>query len=275
MTFEMRREALSLAREITPPSDAATLIANATRIEAYLRGEADAPTTFDGSAATTVAYNAVGWDTPLGKTPEHTDPRTWSGTGLDLNVLLDNGSTMICKARNIGMTSFLIEYAANKTRNHETVLWFSANGRGADEARKLIGENRGNTALVDLGGLNRFADEEDGVTVTPKQRGCRYDHIIVDGMAFLPYGKEADFLSTVMPMSQHFVFASEPGQKRGLFYDLWLNSPSYQKVMLTWHTPLYPAKPDALAQAQKLRESLGEDRFRNQFECVFREVTDE
>lgn len=258
MNYDMRLTALNIAREL-PHADADALIYSAKKIEAHLRGKIAQPL--------------------LETAPEYSnETKAWTGIAQDLKALLLSGSTIVCKSRHIGMTTFLADFAAEHTRQSKHVLWLSATLRQAEETKSLIDRSGGVPLYIEFGGLNRFKNfDENGVENKLAARRSNYDLIIVDGLAYLPYSADAEFWSTIVPLSDHIILASEPGQARGLFYNLWQNNPNFRKVMLTWHTPLYDDKlpEERKNEVARLREALGDDRFRNQFECAFRECSEE
>lgn len=279
MTYEVRLAALNIAREI-PHASAEELIATAQKIENHLLGTT-APMTLMETARSLglapaseedkLAYNAM-----FNFKPEEL---TWTGTADDVKKLMLEGSTLLNASREIGLTTFLADFVAEQSRDHKQILWLSNTGREAEKARELILKRGGLVAVVDFGGLNRFADVDEhgnsNKTIALAKGTCRYDMIVVDGLASLPYGKETDFLASILPMTKHFIFASTPGQDRGLFHDMWTKSTDFQKVALMWNTPLRPQLEDTAKIMAKLRETIGEARFRNQFECGFRPFGEE
>jgi hypothetical protein len=262
--YKTRQLALEMARSIARPGQQPSqLIEAAYEIEQYLIGSAKSNAAIDFHGA------------PI----EPIDPsiNTWSGTACDLAQLCNQGNTLINKARQVGMTRFLIELAIENTKVGKRVLFFGNNGHNTNDARKKFVSGGGETSLADFKALNAIAtgaEASDAETLADYYRGSqKFDLVIVDGLAFLPYSRETDFLTGIMPIGMRFVMASEPATERGLFWDLWQNSTSFQKVMLTWNTPLFP-DPKRHERIEELKRNIADDRFRNEFQCEFRPVKD-
>lgn len=275
MNYDTRLTALNLAREITPPSDAATLIANADAIQRYLLGAASQ----DGalSSDTTGVPLQQPEPEPVAQTQTEqpqaarTEAKPWSGSADDLRKVFDEGSTMVCKARQIGMTTFLADYAAQLTKQDKRVLWLY-NGRSNLAPVQAVIAEKGNPALFFphlLKGESQW--ENPSRRAYDHLKGLTFDVVIVDGMAFLPFAQEDEFVREVMKTAKHFIFASEAGEDRGLFYRYWQDNVDLAKVMLTWASPLFHRTQEQLANLAKMKEAIGNERFRNQFQCEFRQ----
>jgi hypothetical protein len=266
MDYELRLEALKIAREFTPHGNAEQLLENAQMIERHLKGDVAVVANkvsfkpgidFDGVLAPKRSYFVY-------KPGEE----NWSGTAQDVVKLFNGGSTLICKARQIGMTTLLTNYAAHKSKLGHSILWFSPTMQMVSSANNMIREADGRVKNIDFHSLNSISEE----MLLAKRGRDDYDYVIVDGLGFLPYANETVFMTGVMSLGKTFIFASEPTQSRGLFYDMWDNSHSFQKVMLTWHTPLYEAPQRDLKDDLDRRNQMDPDIYRSSFECKFRPV---
>ena len=271
MTTDMRLEALKLAANCAGSSDPQTLLDTADMIERHLRG-GDAP-------AAVIESEPVEQPTEIDFAARMTEPKPvvganleWSGIAQDLVRLFNTGNTLVRKARQIGMTTLLAEYTAHQTREGKSVLYLAPHGSNCAHFKELVQKR-----LANLTEETQEASRADFDTLALKdilklEKGRRYDIVIIDEMASLPFALEAEFLARLLPCGDRFIFSSAASQGIGLFHDLWRNSQSFQKAMLTAYTPLSRAR-DVLASMTATREMMGEDSFKNQFEGQFRVVT--
>lgn len=249
----MRQEAMRIAAaHLESHHDAYNLIKNAQKIEAYLRGEYSYTPYSQPEKKQGLDFNAKF------ETYEEDDTPRWSGTAQDLIRTINSGHTLITKARQIGMTTLLLHFAAAKAEQGQRVVFFNSTRRMEDGIKRLV-PDAAVAKLINFVTLNNVS----------AARGYGADYVIVDGLTYLPFRHQTDFLATLLPMGGTRIFVGEPSASgTGLFADLWKHSTDYQKVVLTWYQPLFllqAGRSLELSKEQKIM--LGADAYSREFEC--------
>jgi hypothetical protein len=254
--YEKKRFALEMARELKPETPE-QLIEYAQKLEEY----------FDTNTVTepkSVDFNAVAVPVSDPEWRDNISNLKWNPIAQYLISQFNSGNTVVCKARQIGMSTFLCDYISHRSHS-ERIFYVVPNQRFVTSSEVTIRKMGGNMENVSVISMNQAVG--DGL------RGYRADVLIVDGLAFIPYAKEEEFTINALRLGARMIFSSEPAQARGLFHDLWHHSADFAKVALTWNMSLYGAKDNTFTK--NMIGSIGAERFQNEFLCSFRPSSDD
>lgn len=266
--YEIRSEAMRIAEGLDSHGSSDNLIANALKIESYLQGGYMQKSKSPEPSEPPEPYGKLDLDSTF--TPYRDDEMRWSGTAQDLAYTFNAGNTLVTKARMIGMTTFLAHYIARQVYRGKDVLYFAPNRRIIEVVLDIIDNIKQpvEPEQQSSGSLTTSVLKGDFVSVIGR---AQYDYLIVDGLGYLPYRDENDFVSKVMPLAKTRIFVSEPPRNaQGLFYNLWQESSEYQKVLLTWYQSLIRLRgPRSLVDDARRKELIA-DSYRREFECNFK-----
>lgn len=240
--YESRKEALQIAAQhIDCHGDLNNLIKTSQEIERYLAG---------------TAYRV---EPPVLNGIDFSSREHWTGTAQDLVAAFERGNTLVCKARQIGMTTLLAHFASAQAQQGKRVVFMGINKGTTDRAKDIVkGLDKKSASRVTFLPLNQDFIFD----------GMPADYVIVDGLTYLSHGRKGAFL-TCLPEKSIKLFVGEPPRDpMGLFYELWHDSTQYQKISLTAHQPLYPSDPDVTREFEN-RWSLGQDAFMREYFCRF------
>jgi Terminase large subunit, T4likevirus-type, N-terminal len=105
-------------------------------------------------------------------------------------------------------------------------------------------------------------------------KGRTYTHLVLDNVAHLSHRVAEEFWISQLPIISYnrpkVVLASNATVQKGLFYDIWSAAPAngFTPFFMPWH--LHPERDEAWAKS--FRESLGTERWNQEFECQFEPV---
>lgn len=103
--------------------------------------------------------------------------------------------------------------------------------------------------------------------VTPRDIAAS-DIVILSDAAYCPYAYDNSIrtaLFELLARNGTYVASSNPQHPRGIFWDLWNEAKSHEKLYQPWH--VHPERDEEWARP--FREQLGPKRFANEFECEF------
>lgn len=188
---------------------------------------------------------------------------------IGLGKSFEKDNVVLNIARTLGSSTMIAAFAREVKARGKKILVLTNSYSNAMMMQEMIDD-----VAVDVYDYNKIGEIS--------HKGQRYDYIVLDNAAFIPYAiedrvkeyieacKTAQLSYTPMPV--RIIMVSVPGQARGWFY----------KEYSTPHGADFPTKVTAdwrwsdmtPEEAKRLKAEMGAEAFANQFENKFRPVKD-